>query len=120
MSIKGTYVKSEHFEITDTIGVPHPYCVTAEHVGEAADHHGGILGEAAIEAGEKKGITCGMRGCQLSYKQHEQALLVACRAPLKSSDGLPNPELHKFLLDNKAEAEKNNYAGFAFLDKTGN
>jgi hypothetical protein len=116
MTIKGTYTESEHFKIIDSIGVPHPYCITPKHVEVASDSFGGMLGEAAIEAAEKKGAHCGMRSCQLSFKQHEQALIVECRAPLKIN-GEANPELHKFLLDNKAECEKNNYAGFAFLDK---
>lgn len=116
--MRGVYVESAHFRIVDTIGVPHPFCITARHVEIAADNFGGMLGEAAIEAAEKRGVRCGMRGCRLDYKQHEQALVVECRAPLKMPDGSVNPELHKFLLDNKAECEFNKYAGFAFIDKT--
>lgn len=117
MAIKGNYVKSENFEVIDTIGVPHPYCIGTKHVAEASDNFGGMLGEAAIEAAEKKGAHCEIRGCRLSFKQHEHALVIACRAPLKQDDGTVNPELHKMLLDNKEECEKNGYAGFAFVDK---
>ena len=117
MTVKGTYTKSEHFEITDTIGVPHPYCITPRHVEEAADHHGGMLTEAAIEATERKrGRSCGVRGCNLDYKEHEQALIVTCRAPLKGADGKVNPELEQMLLANKDECERNGYAGFAFVE----
>ena len=109
-------VRVEHFEITDTIGVPHPYCITPKHVTEAADHWGGRLGEEAIKATERKhGRSCGMRGCNLDYEEHEQALVVSCRAPLKGADGATNPELHQMLLANKDECEKNGYAGFAFV-----
>ena len=119
MTIKGLYLKSENFEITDTIAVPHPYCITPKHVGIASDQFSGRLGEEAIAAAEKQGVRCGMRGCMLDYKKHEQALLVSCRAPLKNSDGTVNPELHKFLLDNKPECEKHGYAGFAFIKAGG-
>lgn len=116
MSIKGTFVKSEHFEIIDTIGVPHPYCITPKHVVWASDHHCGRLGDEAIrEAEERGGAKCGVRDCYLSYAEHEQALVVGCKAELKI-DGEVNPELHQFLLDNKEEAERNHYAGFAFKD----
>ena len=116
--MKGNYVKSEHFEITDTIGVPHPYCITARHVTWASDKFGCLLGDDAVESAEKAGITCGMRGCRLSWKEHEQALLVSCYAPL-TIDGKNNPELQQMLEDNVKECEANNYAVFAFLDKTG-
>ena len=48
------YPKTGQFEITDTIGVPHPFCITHHHVGYAADHCGGQLGKTAIEAYETK------------------------------------------------------------------
>lgn len=115
MTLKGQYLRSENFEITDTIGVPHPYCITPKHVGVAADDFGGMLSEEAIRAAEKQGARCGQRGCLLDYDKHEQALIVSCRAPLKNSDGTVNPELHRFLLDNKNECEKHGYAGFAFV-----
>lgn len=116
MTIKGQYLRSENFEVVDTIGVPHPYCITPEHLVHGAEHFGGILGEPAIELAEKHGAKCGVRGCTLTYKQHKQALLISCSAPLKGEDGNINPELHKLLLDNKGECEKNGYAGFAFID----
>ena len=56
MTIKGEYGKSEHgnFEVTDTIGVPHPYCITPKHVHVAS---------AQFECGVCKG--------ELSYAEHE-------------------------------------------------
>jgi hypothetical protein len=116
--MKGTYTKSEHFEIIDTIGVPHRYTIGANHVAYAADHHNGMLSEDAIRQAESLGkARCEHPRCQLSYDQHEHALVVACRADLQTADGSPNPELQQFLLDNKAECEANSYAGFAFVDK---
>jgi hypothetical protein len=112
---KGTYTKTEHFEIVDVIGVPHQYCITPKHVAVAADEFGGMLGVEAIRTAESKhGARCGMRGCRLPYDEHEQALLVGCTAELEIG-GTTNPELHAMLLANKEEATKNGYAGFAFV-----
>lgn len=115
--MKGNYTKSEHFEIIDTLGVPHPYMITHRHVIFASDHYSGRLGDEAVRAAEQQGITCGVRGCQLSWDQHRQALLVACKAPLTLPDGTNNPELEAYLKANVKEAEANDYEGFAFLDK---
>ncbi len=117
--LKARYGASEHgnFAVVDTIGVPHPYMIGAKHVAHASDHFGGMLGEAAIEDGEKRGIRCAMRGCQLSYKQHEPALLVACKLSLESqqSEGEPRSELHEYLLKCKPLCEEDKYVGFAFM-----
>lgn len=101
---KGTYGTSENgnFQVVDTIAVPHPYCITARHIAA-----GGILNSESIEAAERNGAACGIKGCRLSYKQHEVALLVSCKTE-------PNDELEKYLVGNKDECEKNGYAGFAF------
>ena len=117
MFMKGTYGQSQdgNFAVKDTIGVPHPYCITHKHVARAADHHGGMLNAAAIEDAEQRGAHCGTRGCQLKYNQHEQALLVECRTELKDNTGKVNPELHAYLLAIKDEATKNGYAGFSFV-----
>ena len=84
------YPKNELYEVVDTIGVPHPYMITGKHVGEASDHFFGRLGEEAIRSAEKKGITCGMRHCNLSYDEHKQALVVRvkCGGELKDAPGL--------------------------------
>jgi hypothetical protein len=108
-----------HFYIKDSIGVPHPYCITPKHVAEASDHHCGMLNEAAIEAAERKGATCGICRGKLSYRQHEQAVLIGCRAALKDEGGKVNPELHQYLLKLKPLVEDGkHFAGFAFADET--
>jgi hypothetical protein len=114
--MRGTYTKTDNFEVIDTIGVPHPYTITNKHVSFASEHHCGRLGEDAIKAGEKQGITCGVRGCLLSYDEHEQALLIACKAPLRI-EGENNPDLIKYLEANARECEDNGYAGFSFIDR---
>ena len=116
MTIRGTYPSTEHFYIKDSIGVPHPHCIGTRHIVHAADHFSGRLGDDAIEDGERQRLfRCEVKGCQLSYKQHEQALLVGCKVDIKENE----PELRTYLLSLKDEAEKHGYAGFAFLDERG-
>lgn len=116
MSVKGTYPESKNgnFAVVDSISTPHPYCITSRHVSIAADQFCGMLGTAAIEAAEKQGARCGMRGCHLSYKEHEQALLIECRKDMKDESGKVDPELHEYLLSINEEATRNKYAGYAF------
>lgn len=114
--LRAKYGASEggNFYVVDKIGVPHPYCITPRHIAVASDDHSGILCEAAIEDAEKKGACCGICRGQLRYKEHEQALLVECRAELKDAEGKASPELHAYLLRIKEQAEREKYAGFAF------
>jgi hypothetical protein len=114
MTIKGTYPAHEFFYVKDTIGVPHPYCITPKHVEIAADQFCGMLGKTAMEAAEKQGARCGVRGCNLSWDKHEQALLIGCKKDIKENE----ETLRTWLLSIKDETEKNGYAGFAFLDET--
>lgn len=46
------YPKTEDFEVADTMGVPHPFCITEKH---------------------------GMKGCNLMYEEHETAVAVKCK-----------------------------------------
>ena len=100
---------TEFFSVRDTMGVPHLYCIGSKHVVNASDNFGGMLGEAAIQDCEEKGITCGMRGCQLSYKEHETALAINCKNKDKDL-------LQSYLLSIKEQCEKDNYAGFVLID----
>jgi len=108
--------ESEHgnFYMKDTIGVPHPYCIGAKHVEIAADRFGGMLGEAAIEAAEKAGAKCGICKGQLSYAEHETAIVIGCKANGAGEDGKAVPELQQYLLKLKPLVE-GHYAGFAFM-----
>lgn len=116
VKIAERYGASEHgnFYVVDTIGVPHPYCIGVRHVAHASDRFGGILGEAAIRSAEMAGIHCAICEGKLSYDQHEQAALVACKIEAKV-DGHAVPELHDYLLKVKSLAEQDGYAGFAFV-----
>lgn len=115
--IRGEYGTSDagNFTVVDTIGVPHPFVIGPKHVEIASDRFGGKLGTPAIEEAEKQGVRCygGERTqdrCQLTYAQHEQALLVECKTEMKD-----NKELHAYLLSIKDEATKQGYAGFTFV-----
>ena len=65
------------FELHDVINInfkPHPYMVGPRHVSHAADHHGGMLGDATLEA-----IPCAHRGCNLMYDQHVSDCVMALK-----------------------------------------
>ena len=115
MTVKGDYPKSQHgnFEVVDSIGVPHPYCITPKHIAHASDRCGGILNETAIREAEQTGARCGCRGCNLPYDQHEQALLVKCHSDFQT-DPQAEQELRDYLLAIKETTEQNGYVGFAF------
>jgi hypothetical protein len=110
------YPKTEKFQIIDLLCVPHPFCITHHHVAYTADNFGGMLSSSAIEAYEKKTgrPSCGVKGCKLSYKQHEQALLVEVD---DERDLNSIPELQEYLLECTPICEKDKYAGFAFTKK---
>jgi len=117
IQLTGRYGASEHgnFSVIDTIGVPHPYCITPKHVVVASDHHSGMLNEGAIIDAERRGARCHSCKGKLRYEQHETALLVECHAALKDATGTVNPELHAYLLACRTKAEEDKFAGFAFI-----
>lgn len=106
------YPKTDLFEVIDTIGVPHTFTIGTKHVVHASDHFSGSLSEAAIQSLEKGNKpSCKHPGCNLMYKQHEQALLVKC----KSKD---NDLMRAYLVSIKDRCETDGFAGFTFLDGT--
>jgi len=103
------YPEAENFRVKDTIGVPHPYCITPGHVAYASDNWGGMLSKECIVEAENKGkARCGVRNCNLSYEEHKQALLVEC-------DIEDNEKLKEYLLSIKDQADQEGYIGFAFI-----
>lgn len=100
--------------------MPHPYCITPKHVAIASDEFMGMLGEPAIEAAEAKGVKCDIcakierktgKPC-LPWAEHKQALLVEVNDSRELKD---IPELKAYLLKIKPLAEKDGFAGFAFM-----
>lgn len=108
------YPSTDKFRVTDTIGVPHPYCITPKHVGVASDQFCGRLSDDAIAAAEEQGAKCGICKGKLSYEQHETALLVEVSDDRELKD---IPELHPYLLSIKDMCEKDGFAGFAFKQR---
>ena len=98
-----------------TFSIPHPYCITAEHVAIASDHYGGMLGERAIEGAERSGVTCGMRDCNLPYDEHTSQLAAVIVLPDDHPKDLNAvPGLHAWLLSVKDAATQAGIEGFAF------
>lgn len=103
------YPKTEFFEIIDTIGVPHPFCITHHHVGFASDNHMGMLGREAIMDYERKhGQSCGIKDCNLRYEEHEQALAVKVKT-------LDKEMTQKYLESIVEKVEADGFAGFVFV-----
>lgn len=118
------YGSTLNFRIIDTIGVPHPYCITPRHVTWASDHWAGILNKESIIDSEKHGgARCDICEGQLSFEKHEQALLVECDMDIHDNTVPPdnqgkiqmNEELHEWLKEIKERVGKDGYAGFAFI-----
>jgi len=112
--------KQGNFIPIDTIGVPHPYCITPKHL--TGDHM--YLGAPEIrEAEQKHGAVCDICRKQLNagqiqkiltYDEHKQAILISCKKDLKNKDGKVSKELHTFLLAIKELAQADGFEGFAF------
>lgn len=105
------YPKTDLFEVADTMGVPHPFCITHHHVAWASDHHSGMLGREAIEAYERmtNRPSCGVTRCNLMYSGHEQALAVRCKTK--------DEQLTRVYLQSIAkQCEDDGFAGFVLID----
>lgn len=110
----------KNFRVIDTIGVPHPYCITPKHM--LKDHM--YMNADTIREAESQGAVCdicrklvnaGKMPKELPYDEHKQALLVGCKLDIEDKTNLEaRKELQKFMLKNKKKAEKNNMVGFAF------
>lgn len=104
--------KDNNFKVIDSIGVPHPYCISSKHL----ELNDSIYLD--IEGAESKGAKCDIclklnskDGTNiLSYKEHKQALLIECKKEIKRSK-----ELKDYLNKIKNKAEKKGFVGFAFI-----
>ncbi len=108
------YPKTEFFEVIDTMGVPHPFCITPKHLEHCSELHSMCIGKEQIQSLERKTKrpSCGMEGCNLMYDQHEQALAIRCKT--KDND-LTNAYLKSIV----AQCEADGFAGFVLVDGTG-
>lgn len=72
MAFKGTYPKTDEFEVIDAMPViGHLFCITTHHVGYASDRHGGLLTPEVIKASR---CPCGI--CHRPYEDHEEHALI--------------------------------------------
>ena len=105
----------KRYRVVGEVGVPHPYMITEKHL--AYNQNEMYLGKEQIERMEKEhGSMCGFK-CGLLNDEHQVALLVECKAEIRTKTGRMNRELQAYLNAIKTKTEKNGYAGFAFLDK---
>lgn len=105
----------------EKVSIPHPYCITPKHIAVAADDFGGMLGEAAIEAAERKGAVCDI--CRerarrdgsriLTYGEHENNVTLFVKVP-QNRDLNAIEGLNKYLFDNKQTFVDAGIQGFAF------
>jgi hypothetical protein len=108
------YPKTDKFECIDTVGVPHPYCITPKHVEYAADNFHGMLGKDAIKEAEENGkARCGICGGKLSYDEHKTAVLVEVRSREEIED--IKEELREYLKSIVSITEADGFAGLSLI-----
>jgi Fe-S cluster biosynthesis and repair protein YggX len=113
------YPQTDRFKVVDTVGVPHPYCITPKHLSTGRM----VLDADAIREAEKLGAVCDIcakiarkakdKSKILTYDQHEQALLVECK-DIDMNNEEDRKLLSEYLLSIKDQAERDGMAGFAF------
>jgi hypothetical protein len=104
------YPSNDTFKVIDTVGVPHPYCITPKHLGRSM-----YLDGNAIRDAESRGAKCGVRGCKLSFDEHRQALLIEVNHPADQVNDVPG--LHEYVESIKEMCVQDNFVGFAFTKK---
>jgi len=113
------YPMTSKFRMVDTIGVPHPYCITPKHLSGNRI----VLDADAIRDAERNhGAKCCICHGKLSYDQHETALLIEVKddRDIKEVGSETGPgSLHEYLLRIKEAAVKDGYARFAFKQAKG-
>lgn len=86
---------------------PHPYTVGPKHVADAADNHGGMMGEATLQK-----IRCAHPKCTLPYEEHTADEVLFLQLTRDATEIEANEELLKIkdkLLELKVD-------GVAFVD----
>ena len=86
---------------------PHPFTIGPRHVAHAADHHGGMLGEATMEA-----IPCAANGCRMALSDHTfdkvMALKFIRNATKEDAQASLEPILDEMIIDS--------IDGFVFIE----
>lgn len=108
------YGQSENgnFWIHESIGVPHSYTVTPKHINYCADNCQSSISDYSLQECDNNGIKCGYPQCNLSFKEHEQALIVACKIDPKKAEN----EIKDYLSKINETVEKDGFVGYSFMD----
>ena len=98
---------------------PHPFMIGPRHVEIAADHFGGMLGDAALYAAERQGITCYMKDshghrCTLSRADHKTLYALQIVIPERVADLNTIVGLHDYLVSIKDAVNTLALDGVAF------
>jgi len=108
------YPKTELFEVIDTIGVPHPYCIGSAHLKYNDSMYLGKEQIEKMETDHPNKVRCDICKGKLSFAEHETALLVE----VNTSEDLNKVKgLKEYLLSIKEQCETDGYVGFAFKQK---
>jgi hypothetical protein len=101
-------------QITSVNHKPHPYVIGSRHVVHASDNFGGMLGESAIEHGERKGIHCAHPGCTTAFKNHTSDLVCFIEVSREYPELKNVPGLQEYLKSIADKATELHIDGFAF------
>lgn len=107
-------IKQDVFRYKSTMDVnhkPHPYTIGPRHVKYASENWGGMLGSAAIRAGEKIGIRCAHKNCGLGIDEHTYDTV--CFLQLKRN---ATQEEATEVLKQMNEKASTMYDGYCFVD----
>ena len=116
------FPSEERWRVIDTLGVPHPYCITPQHL-KYCDI---VIGKAEIVEAERHGVVCNI--CKklnekegreiLSYEEHKQVVLVEVdseKEDIKDETGEFKKSLQEYLLKIKPLLLKHNFEGVSFI-----
>jgi hypothetical protein len=104
------YIETEKFKCVKSINMPHPFTTSEAHETLASDEFGGILSNECIEEAEKRGIPCGIRDCDLPFKEHKKAIIVKVKSREELKDVVD--ELQKYLMFIRDKAKSDGFDGF--------
>ena len=109
------YPKTDMFQIINNMGIPHTYCIGNKHLNHASKYFNGVLNTEVIKDLEKTGNHyCYVKGCSLSYAEHEIALIVEVNFDGDINDA---PGLQEYLSSCLVQAQEDGATGFAFVQK---
>lgn len=111
------YPSTNNFFVKDTFPEKHIYCITPKHL----EYSSGMYLD--IEGAEKKGAVCDI--CKkanrkdssyeiMTLEEHRNGLIIGCKIDIQKKEN--REELIKYLSSIKAQVEKENYIGFAFME----